>query len=240
MTPTPASPRCVALIPARGGSKRIPDKNIRPFCGVPVIGRSIRAALDSGLFESVVVSTDSERIAEVARAHGAEVPFLRDDALAADKAGLHGVVADALERLAEAGRHYDYVCCLLATAPMVRPADLCQGLAMLREAGAQMSLSVTEFPYCIFRALRHDERGRAVMIWPENLTRHSQEFPPAFHDAGQFYWWDVARFENKPAVFFSDCVPVFLPRIRVQDIDTPEDWEHAEALFRNLESFASS
>lgn len=236
MNANPAPPRCVAVIPARGGSKRIPDKNIRPFCGVPVIARSIQAALGSGLFESVVVSTDSERIAEVALAHGAEVPFLRDPCLAGDQAGLHGVVADALARLAAAGRHYDYVCCLLATAPMVRSADLCSGLELLRGAGAQMSLSVTEFPYCIFRALRHDEQGRAVMIWPENLTRHSQEFPPAFHDAGQFYWWEVARFENKPSVFFSDCVPVFLPRTRVQDIDTPEDWEHAEVLFQNLEN----
>lgn len=227
-------PRCVAIIPARGGSKRIPDKNIRPFCGVPVIGRSILAAQETGLFEKIVVSTDSERIAEVAVQFGAEVPFFRDAELSGDKAGLHSVMADALRQLAASGFTSDYACCLLATAPMVRAHDLRQGLELLRETGARMSLSVTDFPYCIFRALRHDDQGRAVMIWPENLTRHSQEFPRAFHDAGQFYWWDARRFEDKPTMFFSDCVPVFLPRARVQDIDTLEDWEHAELLYNKL------
>lgn len=231
-----APPRSVAIIPARGGSKRITDKNIKPFCGVPIIGRSITAARESGLFDRIIVTTDSERIAEVAIGFGAEVPFLRNASLAGDKAGLHSVMADALDNLAALGQHFDYACCLLATAPMVRAGDLRQGLDALREAKSQMSLSVTEFPYCIFRALKHDDKGKAVMIWPENLTRHSQEFPQAFHDAGQFYWWDVSRFENKPSVFFSDCVPVFLPRIRVQDIDTLEDWEHAERLFNNLQN----
>ncbi|MCA1964715.1 MAG: pseudaminic acid cytidylyltransferase [Prosthecobacter sp.] len=227
--------RCVAIIPARGGSKRIPDKNIRSFCGVPIIGRSIRAAQESGLFEKIIVSTDSAQIAEVAIQFGAEVPFFRDAELSGDKAGLHSVMADALRQLAIYGISPDFVCCLLATAPMVRAGDLRNGLEMLQQSGARMSLSVTEFPYCIFRALRHDEQGRAVMIWPENLTRHSQEFPQAFHDAGQFYWWDARRFEDNPTMFFSDCVPVFLPRSRVQDIDTLEDWEHAENLFQNLQ-----
>jgi pseudaminic acid cytidylyltransferase len=229
-------PRCVAIIPARGGSKRIPDKNIRPFCGVPIIARSIAAARDSGLFDKIIVTTDSEQIAAVATAHGAEVPFLRNAQLSGDKAGLHSVVHDALTNLAALGEHFQYACCLLATAPLVQVADLQHGLVALREAGAQMSLSVTRFPYCIFRALKRDEHGKAVMIWPENLTRHSQEFPDTFHDAGQFYWFDVARFENKPSVFFSDAVPIFLPRERVQDIDTLEDWEDAERLFLKLQA----
>ncbi len=225
----------VCVIPARGGSKRIPDKNIRDFCGKPIIAYSIETALRSGLFQRVVVSTDSERIAEVAREYGAEVPFFRDAALAGDKAGLHGVVAEALEQLRAGGDGFAHLCCLLPTAPLVREEDLRRGRGLLVEAGAQMSLSVTRFPYCIFRALRADEGGHAVMVWPENLTRHSQEFPEAFHDAGQFYWFDVSRFCNDPSVFFSDAVPIFLPRERVQDIDTYEDWEEAERLYRRFE-----
>jgi N-acylneuraminate cytidylyltransferase len=186
------------------------------------------------LFDKIVVSTDSEDIAEVARAHGAEVPFMRDPSLAGDKAGLHGVVHEALSNLQAQGHHFRYACCLLATAPLLQAEDLRRGLEVLQEAKAQMSLSVTTFGYCIFRALHRDERGRAVMFWPENLTRHSQEFPEAFHDAGQFYWFDVERFENRPAVFFSDAVPLFLPRERVQDIDTLEDWENAERLYLKL------
>jgi len=222
----------VCIIPARGGSKRIPDKNIRPFGGVPIIARSITAARQSGLFERVIVSTDSPGISEVATANGAEVPFLRDPSLAGDQAGLHGVIHEALERLAANGFRPRYACCLLATAPLLLADDLRRGLHALQESGAQMSLSVTTFPYCIFRALKKDDHGRAVMLWPENLTRHSQEFPEAFHDAAQFYWFDVHRFENSPSVFFSDAVPVFVPRHRVQDIDTLEDWEMAERLFR--------
>ena len=234
MKPHPSD--CVAIIPARGGSKRIPDKNIRLFCGLPIIAHSINAARESGLFSKIIVTTDSRQIADVAIEHGAEVPFFRDEQLSGDKAGLHGVMYDALNQLKTLGFEFGYACCLLATAPLVRPEDIKRGLDALCEANAQMSLSVTTFSYCIFRALKHDDMGKAVMIWPENLTRHSQEFPETFHDAGQFYWWDTLKFENKPSVFFSDAVPIFLPRERVQDIDTLEDWKEAERLYLSLKT----
>jgi len=233
-----STPSNIAIIPARGGSKRIPDKNIRPFCGKPIIAYSIEAAKATGLFDRVIVSTDSERIAEVATAYGAEVPFLRDDSVSGDKAGLHSVMHDALTRLADIGIRCRYACCVLATAPLMLPEDIIRGHEAIRETGSQMSLSVTTFTYCIFRGLKRDEAGKAVMLWPENLTRHSQEFPEAFHDAGQFYWFDVLRFANDPKVFFSDAIPVFLPRWRVQDIDTLEDWELAEEIHRRLLSVA--
>lgn len=225
---------CVAIIPARGGSKRIPDKNIKPFHGKPIIAHSIDTARASGLFDAILVSTDSEKIAEVARQHGAETPFLRDAQHSNDKAGLDGVIVDALERLQAGGRRFKYACCLLATAPMVRAEDVREGLARLKEAGSRMCLPVTTFPYCIYRALQRDEKGRTVMVWPENLRKHSQEFPEAFHDAGVFYWFDVDLFLKNPGQFFADAVPLFLPRDRVQDIDTPEDWEVAEGIYARL------
>ncbi len=227
----------IALIPARGGSKRIEKKNIREFCGKPIIAYSIETAAKSNLFDRIVVSTDCDEIARTAREWGAEVPFARDADCANDRAGLHSVVADALDRLDSGANTITHLCCVLPTAPLLRPEDLAKGLAALDERAAQMSLSVSRFSYSIFRALRFDEQNRAVMVWPENLTKHSQDFPETFHDAGQFYWFDVARFENDPSVFFSDAIPVFLPPERVCDIDTEEDWIEAERLYlRSIET----
>jgi N-acylneuraminate cytidylyltransferase len=231
---------CLAIIPARGGSKRIPDKNIRPFCGRPIMAHSIEAARATGLFERIMVSTDSEKIAAVALAHGAELPFLREARLSDDKAGIDAVIADVLQRYRAMGQEFAYACCLFATAALVQPADIRRGLEAMREADARMSLSVTTFPYCIFRGLKLDEAGRAVLIWPENLARHSQEFPEAFHDAGQFFWVDTQRFENDGQRFLSDTVPVHLPRDRVQDIDTLEDWSRAEAIYQRLQGDAKA
>ena len=225
-------PTCLAIIPARGGSKRIPEKNIKPFFGKPMIAHTIERARSSGVFDSIMVSTDSEKISNVSKEHGAEVPFLRDLSLATDKAGLDWVLLDVLQRYKVMGRTFKYACCLLATSPLMLASDIRRGLEALQTSGARMSLAVTTFPYCIFRGLKHDDSGRAVMIWPENLRRHSQEFPEAFHDAGMFYWIDVEKFIENPHDFFADAVPVFIPRDRVQDIDTQEDWEYAEVLYR--------
>ena len=209
----------------------MPDKNIRAFCGKPMIAHSIERARASGLFDVVSVSTDSSRIAEVALAQGAEVPFLRAAKLANDQCGIASVIADSLVRYRNAGSVFKYACCLLATAPLITEVDLQNGLQLLRQTGARMCLPVTTFPYCIFRALQGDATGRVRMVWPENLRRNSQEFPEAFHDAGAFYWFDVERFLENPEDFFADAVPLFLPRDRVQDIDTLEDWKVAEQLY---------
>jgi N-acylneuraminate cytidylyltransferase len=220
----------IAVIPARGGSKRIPRKNIRLFAGRPLIHYSIEAARASGLFTSVIVSTDDPEIAEVASQAGAEVPFMRPQGLADDYAGTDAVVIHSLEWLEKQGRLPETVCCIYATAPFLRAEDLKEGFKQLREKGCSAAFSVTTFAYCIFRSLRCGPDGRLQMFWPENRLKRSQDFPEAWHDAGQFYWGDVARYRQNQS-FFTDACPVIIPRWRVQDIDTPEDWERAEKLF---------
>jgi len=232
----PAGPSgAVAVIPARGGSRRIPGKNIRPFAGRPMIAHSIAAAQDSGVFDRVVVSTDDDAVAEVARAWGAEVPFLRPAGLADDHTPTAPVVLHALDCLEANGEGPVFACCLYPTAPLVRPQDLRRGLERLRETGAAVCFSVASFASPIQRALGMDEAGRLSMFWPEHLNTRSQDLPGALHDAGQFYWVDVARFRADPRFYGPDSVGIVLPRHRVQDIDTPEDWETAEILYRAMQ-----
>lgn len=226
----------LCLIPARGGSKRIPRKNIRPFAGAPMIAHSIRAAQACGLFKRIVVSTDCPEIAAIAREHGAETPFLRPPEIANDTAGTDAVIGHALDFFSGHGEDYRHLCCLYATAPFVTGDDLREGRRTLTEHGAATAFAVTSFPSTIFRALKLTADGRVEMFWPENFARRSQDFPEAFHDAGQFYWIDIARYRAERRLFSSHSVPVFIPRNRVQDIDTPEDWLVAEHLFNALRS----
>ncbi|HMO04543.1 MAG TPA: pseudaminic acid cytidylyltransferase [Kiritimatiellia bacterium] len=221
---------CVAIIPARGGSKRIPGKNIRDFAGRPMIAHSITAALECRLFDRVLVSTDDPRIMEVARAHGAEAPFTRPAAIADDTATTDAVIQHALDWLEQHDTLPDQACCLYATAPFVRSDDLVRGLTILRQHHATTAFSVTSFAYPIFRALKVRPDGFVEMFWPENRTVRSQDLPEAWHDAGQFYWIDVARYRAAPRLFSDRSAPVPLPRHRVQDIDTEEDWRRAEVL----------
>lgn len=221
----------VAIIPARGGSKRIPGKNIRPFLGRPMIAWPIAAARDSGLFDRVVVSTDDADIAAAARGAGAETPFRRDPALADDHATVTAVVQDAIRRLRLSD---DAMACLIyATAPLIRPADLHAGLAALKGSGADYALSVASFPAPVERALVI-AGGRLGMLNPDNLFTRSQDLREAFHDAGQFCWGRAGVWLSDRRAMAAPTVPVILPRARVQDIDTPEDWDHAEALARAL------
>lgn len=223
------------VIPARGGSKRIPRKNLREFCGRPIIERSIDAALASELFEGVVVSTDDEEIAEIATAAGAAVPFLRVAALSDDQTPTGPVVVDAVERLRELGHVVERVCCLYATAPFVTPSDLERGLTSLDRSGADFSFAATTFAFPVQRSLVVGEDGVARPMFREHIGSRSQDLPEAIHDAGQFYWGATDAFCRFGIVFEGQAVPVMLPRHRVQDIDTPEDWEHAEAMFRVLQ-----
>lgn len=224
----------VAIIPARGGSKRIPRKNIRPFAGRPMIAHSIAAALESGLFGMVLVSTDDAEIAAVAREYGAEVPFLRPPELSDDHTPTAPVIVHALEQLAQGGHRVEAACCIYATAPFVRPEYLRRGHDLLVSRSAATVFSVATFPAPIFRALRLRDDGRLAMFWPEHEYTRSNDLPEAYHDAGQFYWVDVARFMVHPRLFGDDSLPVILPRHLVQDIDTMEDWETAEHMFRSL------
>lgn len=228
----------VAIIPARGGSKRIPQKNIRPFCGKPMLAWSVETALASGCFDRVIVSTDDSQIAAVARGYGAEVPFIRPAELADDWMGTAPVVRHAVEWLREAGDEPDYVCCLYATAPLLQPESLVKGLERLRrDADKQFAFSVTSFAFPVQRALRLMPEGQGVKpMFPDMIGHRSQDLEEAFHDAGQFYWGRTEAWLNKWNVFDQHSIPVVLPRYRVQDIDTEEDWQTAELVFRVLEA----
>lgn len=222
----------VVIIPARGGSKRIPNKNIRFFLGKPIIAYSIEAARLTGLFDRIIVSTDSDQIAQVAKQHGAEVPFLRPAELADDFTATGTVIFHALQWLFDNNSPADYVCCLYATAPLIRPIDIIRGYELLRERKAISALSVTTFPYPIFRAVKLNNDGKLEMIWPEYRKSRSQDLPVTYHDAGQFYWAGAEQFMEEHTFLTEDAVPVILPRYIVQDIDTLEDWEMAEKMYR--------
>ncbi len=224
----------VAIIPARGGSKRIPRKNVKEFCGKPMIAWSIEAALESGCFDRVVVTTDDEEIAQVAKRLGAEVPFIRPKELSDDYAGTLPVVAHAIEALESNGDEISNVCCLYATAPFVTPKDIVRGLHELKTSGTEYAIAVTSFPFPIQRALRINEHHRIGMLNPSAFTARSQDLEEAFHDAGQFYWGTRSAWLSGVPSFLADTAPVVLPRHRVQDIDTPEDWRRAEWLFKAM------
>lgn len=229
----------VAIIPARGGSKRIPRKNIKEFCGKPMIAWSIEAAKASGCFDQIVVSTDDEEIASVALKHGASVPFIRPRELADDFAGTLPVMHHAVAWLNEFDATVDYVCCIYATAPFVSVQDLREGFQLLRKTGSSYALSVTSYAFPIQRAIRITESGRIAMFNPESFHIRSQDLDEAWHDAGQFYWGTADAWLGERPVFSADSVPVRLPRHRVQDIDTFEDWVRAEWLFKSLQADTS-
>ena len=220
----------IAIIPARGGSKRIPDKNIKLFAGKPIIAYSIEVAKAAKLFDRIVVSTDSERIANIAKAFGAEIPFMRPSELSDDYTDTDSVILHTLQNFSMKNQLFDYVCCIYATAPFLRASYLIQGFELLKSHKLTSVFSVTTFSYPIFRALKLNESERIEMFWPENLKKRSQDLPEAYHDAGQFYWAKVNKYQKDRRFFSNDAKPVIIPRKLVQDIDTPEDWENAELM----------
>jgi N-acylneuraminate cytidylyltransferase len=221
----------LAVIPARGGSKRIPRKNIRPFCGQPIVAWPIAAAIDSGCFDRVVVSTDDPEIAQVARHAGADVPFVRPSELSDDHTGTIAVVRHAIDWHLQHAQTPSLVCCIYATAPFVTAADLCRGLEIVEGSDADFALSVTRYPFPIQRAFRVDTRGRLAMFDPEQFNTRSQDLEPAFHDAAQFYWGRAVAWQSATTLFGPTSAGVILPPHRVQDIDTLEDWIRAERMF---------
>lgn len=224
----------LALIPARGGSKRIPRKNLRLFAGRPVIAHSISTARETGLFDRIVVSTDDAEIADVARQHGADVPFMRPPDLADDQATTMAVVKHAVQWLAAHGQEAAEFCCIYATAPFIQKTDLAAAKALMDGNDADYCVPVTSFPFPIQRAVRLTREGRMEMFAPDRLTTRSQDLEEAYHDAGQFYWGRTGAVLDDVPIFGSRTVPLIIPRWRVQDIDTPEDWERAELLYEIL------
>lgn len=224
----------LAIIPARGGSKRIPRKNIKPFCGKPMIAWSIEAALQSACFDRVIVTTDDDEIASVARQHGAEVPFVRPAELSDDHTGTIPVIRHTIDWCNQQGYSVRQACCLYATAPFVTAEDLGRGLAILQSSSCDYAFSVTSYPFPIQRAIRINRDGRVEMFNPEHFNTRSQDLEEAFHDAGQFYWGRAEAWLQGKPIFCPDALPVALPRHRVQDIDTEEDWVRAEWLFKAM------
>lgn len=225
----------LAVIPARGGSKRIPGKNIKPFGGKPIIAWSIEAARDSGCFDRIIVSTDDDAIAAFARKFGAEVPFMRPPELSDDHTGTVPVIAHAVEWQNARGPVVEEACCIYATAPFLRAVDIRRGLDILKETKADIAFSVTQYAAPIQRALRVTDQGRLEMFDPTQFEKRSQDLEAAWHDAGQFYWGRASAWLEQRPLFGPHAAPVELPRYRVQDIDTPDDWKRAELLYKASE-----
>lgn len=225
-----------AIIPARGGSKRIPGKNIKDFAGNPVIHYSIKAAIESGLFTKVIVSTDSEKIADTAIKAGAEVPFTRPESLSDDNTPTAPVLEHAINWLNDHGEKVKYCCCIYAAAPFVTGKLVQDGFSLLSQSGASSVFTVTMFESCIFRGLTIAKDGHLKMLWPENELKRTQDFEEVYYDAGQLYWLDSEKFLKSKRLLSEKSLPLVLPRYLVQDIDTVEDWETAELLFEFCES----
>jgi pseudaminic acid cytidylyltransferase len=226
----------VAILPARGGSKRIPRKNVRQFAGRPMIAHSIECALRSKLFDRVIVSTDDEEISAVARQYGAQVPFKRPADLADDHTGTTDVVAHAVSWLHDSGVTPAAVCCIYPTAPFIMEQDLASALAILRAGGWQYVFSATTFAAPILRAFRKTADEGLEMFFPQHLGTRSQDLEEALHDAAQFYWGTPQAWVARAAIFASHSTVVRIPRFRVQDIDTEEDWVRAESMMAYLKT----
>lgn len=222
----------LAIIPARGGSKRIPHKNIKEFLGKPIIAYSIDAALKSGCFDEVMVSTDDEQIAVIAKQYGASVPFMRSAETANDHAIIADVLNDVLNCYGKLEKHFDNMCCILATAPLLRVEDLQAAYDKLVQSDFVTVMPIVQFSFPIMRSLKMDEKGMIEYNWPEYYPVRSQDIPPAYHDAGMFYWHKIEEW-RKGVDYKSGYV---LDDVYVQDIDTETDWKLAEMKYKLLQN----
>lgn len=227
--------KTIAVIPARGGSKRIPRKNIKPFCGKPMIAYSIEAAIRAGIFDEIIVSTDDEEIADVAKNAGASVPFMRPKELSDDYTATGAVVEHAIKFLQARGDRIKFVCTIYATAPLIDEIYIKLGLEKLRASNAKNAFSCTSMPFPIWRTFKITKDGRCEMFWRENFAKRSQDLEEAYQDAGQFYWTNLDAPSSDEIFFGRDSIAIVLPRHLVQDIDTPQDWIRAEFLYEAVQ-----
>ncbi len=223
--------KCLAIIPARGGSKRIPRKNIKLFLDKPIIQYSIDAARSANLFDEVMVSTEDMEISRVAQSCGASVPFFRSAKTADDYATMGDVVEEVILEYKNMGCEFKYFCCILATAPFVTADRLIQTFELLKNSEADSIIPVTRFSYPIQRALKIEDE-KLKMFWPENYNKRSQDLTPAYHDCGQFYWMKVESFLKQKKIFSENSIPFKIPETEVQDVDTLEDWKIAEFKYK--------
>ena len=226
--------KCVAIIPARGGSKRIPRKNIKDFFGKPLIAYSIQNAIDADIFDKIIVSTDDEEVATVAKKYGALVPFIRPKHLSDDYTTVQSVVRHAVEWMKSAGAEYDFCCTIYATAPLLQVKYLEKALVALKKSDAVNAFSAAAMPFPVKRTFKITDGGRCEMFWPENYNTRSQDLEEAYQDAGQFYWTNLHKKVYNKIMFSDISIPIVLPRFLVQDIDTLEDWKNAELLYEIL------
>lgn len=222
----------IAIITARGGSKRIPRKNVKLFCGKPIITYSIEAALQSGLFEEVMVSTEDEEIAQIARQVGARVPFMRSQESAGDYASTDDVLLEVLKAYEEQGRTFDAFCCLYPTAPFVTAQKLQKAMKLLEQADSVMPVVPFSFPPQ--RCMVLNEAGELHMKWPEYAQTRSQDLEPYYHDCGQFYCCKTDLFLQYKTTDLPHMMPMIMSELEVQDIDNPDDWEIAELKYQKM------
>ena len=227
--------KSVAIITARGGSKRIPRKNIKDFMGKPIIAYSVLAALQSGVFDEVMVSTDDEEIAEVAKKYGASVPFFRSKENSDDISNTNDVLKEVLTIYKNSGKDFTYACCIYPTAPFVTADKLKAALKILEESGADSVIPVTEFSFPILRSFNIDKNSKIAFNWPENATVRSQDLAPAYHDCGQYYFFDVERFLANGRLVSDNTLGIITSPIEVQDIDNEDDWKLAEVKYSFLQ-----
>lgn len=227
--------KCLAVITARGKSKRIPRKNIKEFCGKPIIAYSIQAALESGVFDEVMVSTEDAEIAEIAQKAGAQVPFLRSEETSGDMAMTHEVMIEVLRQYEKQGRKFDVVCCIYPTAPFLTSDRLRESMDKLRQTQADGVVPIVRYSFPPQRCFVIED-GRIQYKWPENRLRRSQDLEPYYHDCGQFYMMRVQSFLAEENMIMKNTAPIIMDEMEVQDIDTPEDWEMAEMKYRLLQN----
>ena len=221
----------IAIIPARGGSKRIPRKNIKNFFGKPIIAYSIEAALKSNLFDEVMVSTDDKEIAEIAIKYGAKVPFFRSEETANDYAGLTDVIIEVINKYKTQNIKFDNVCCILATAPFLTKNDIISSYDKLKNSSFDAVFPVVRYAFPMQRAMQF-EGDNIKMIWPENMTKRSQDLKASFHDAGLFYWAKTDTILQKKSLWTDNTTAIEISEQTAQDIDTPEDWQIAELKYK--------
>lgn len=225
--------KSIAIITARGGSKRIPRKNIKEFCGKPIIAYSIEAALKSGAFDEVMVSTDSEEIAEIAKQYGAKVPFMRSEETSNDYATSSDVLCEVIARYEEMGMNFDYGCCIYPTAPFITADKLINAMRTIEENKSDSLIPVVAFSFPPLRGVVV-ENERIHMKWPEYTNSRSQDLEKIYHDCGQFYAFNIQKFKNNKSFWAGDVSYIEIPEAEVQDIDTLEDWELAEIKYKFL------
>ena len=223
----------IAIIPARGGSKRIPKKNIKEFFGKPIMVWSIEAAKKCKLFDRIIVSTDNHEIASIAKQHGADVPFMRPKHLADDYTGTNAVVKDVIQNIHKNGEQVSYVCCIYATAPFISSEYLIKAYQDLITQNKSYAFSVTTFSFPVERSFVINQSNEIENLFPDMTLSRSQDLQEVYHDAGQFYWGLADALLNDVPIFSKHSIPIILPRYLVQDIDTIEDWKRAELMFES-------